>query len=113
MNDTAEQLRTFGAADRLPVLAENRLRQNAISFPEALAQSVSVMAPAMSGAFVTYLAAIKAGGATPLAFVLAMVSCLLIGGGLSSLSLRLPNARAALTHTRDRLRSFSGLILGP
>jgi hypothetical protein len=41
---------------------QNRLRHDAVSFPETLAQSVSVMAPAMSAAFITYLAAIKAGG---------------------------------------------------
>src|SRR5438552_14699158 len=83
MNDTAEDVRTpFEPAGPAPAPApgENRLRRNAVSFPGALAQSVSVMAPAMSGAFITYLAAIKAGGATPLAFLLATGSCLLIGG---------------------------------
>ena len=64
MNDTAEQTRTPVGAGASPALDENRLRQDAISFPGALAQSVSVMAPAMSGAFITYLAAIKATRAT-------------------------------------------------
>jgi amino acid transporter len=112
MNDTAEQTRTPVGAGERPANDENRLRQDAISFPEALAQSVSVMAPAMSGAFITYLAAIKAGGATPLAFLMAMVSCLLIGGVVSSFALRLPSAGSLYTYTVDGLGSFCGFIVG-
>ena len=37
---------------------------------DVIAQSLSVIAPAMSGAFLTYLASTKAGGATPLAYLL-------------------------------------------
>jgi amino acid transporter len=92
--------------------ADNRLRSDAISFPEALAQSVSVMAPAMSGAFITYLAAIKAGGATPLAFLLAMASCLLIGGVVSTFALRLPSAGSLYTYTVDGLGPFAGFLVG-
>ncbi|HEV8623006.1 MAG TPA: APC family permease [Acidimicrobiia bacterium] len=91
---------------------QNRLRHDAVSFPETLAQSVSVMAPAMSAAFITYLAAIKAGGATPLAFLLAMVSCLLIGGAVSTFALRLPSAGSLYTYTVDGLGSFGGFIVG-
>src|SRR5205807_1549379 len=58
---------------------EHHLRRGALSLPDALAQSVTVMAPALSGGLITYLAAIKAGGATPLAFVIATVACGLIG----------------------------------
>jgi hypothetical protein len=50
MNDTAEQTRPAAAAGALAAQGENRLRRDAMSFPEALAQSVSVMAPAVSGA---------------------------------------------------------------
>jgi amino acid transporter len=112
MYDTAEQVRTSGAADEPPAGDENRLRHDAISFPGALAQSVSVMGPAQAGAFVTYLAAIKAGGATPLAFLLAMVGCLLIGGVVSSFALRLPSAGSLYTYTVDGLGSFWGFIVG-
>src|ERR1043165_5185320 len=90
----------------------DRLRRDAISFPEALAQSVSVMAPAMSGAFITYLAALKAGGATPLAFLLATGSCLLIRGVRSRFALRLPSAGSLYTYTVDGLGSFWGFVVG-
>ena len=95
-----------------PAPGENRLRSDAISYREALAQSVSVMAPAMSAAFITYLAASKAGGATPLAFVLAMVSSLLIGGVVSTFALRLPSAGSLYTYTVDGLGSFGGFLVG-
>jgi amino acid transporter len=91
---------------------EDRLKRDAVSFPEALAQSVSVMAPAMSGAFITYLAAIKSGGATPLAFVLATVSCLLIGRVVSRFALRLPSAGSFYTYTVDGLGPFWGFVVG-
>ena len=115
MNDTAEDVRTpFEPAGPAPAPApgENRLRRNAVSFPGALAQSVSVMAPAMSGAFITYLAAIKAGGATPLAFLLATGSCLLIGGVVSSFALRLSSAGSLYTYTVDGLGAFWGFLTG-
>src|ERR1041385_3389466 len=99
-------------AGLVPAQAENRLRHDAVSFPETLAQAVSVMAPAMSAAFITYLAAIKAGGATPLAFLLALVSCVLIGGVVSAFALRLPSAGSLYTCTVDGLGSFGGFVVG-
>jgi amino acid transporter len=93
-------------------VSENRLRPAALSLPEAVAQSVSVMAPAMSGAFITYLAAIKAGGATPLAFLLAMAACLLIGGVVSGFAARLPSAGSFYTYTVHGLGSLGGFVVG-
>src|SRR5579884_2409074 len=90
----------------------DRLKPDAISFPETLAQSVSVMAPAMSGAFITYLAALKTGGATPLAFGLASVSCLLIGSVVSRFALRLPSAGSLYTYTADGLGPTWGFVVG-
>src|SRR3989442_9452094 len=121
MNDPAEDVRTpFEPAGPAPAPApgENRLRRNAVSFPGALAQSVSVMAPAMSGAFITYLAAIKAGGATPLAFLLATGSCLLIGGGGNHLAPPPPTRRSLHSLTPrppPGLRGFPdrGLLSAP
>src|SRR5947199_9914074 len=111
MMETAQRART-APPTVAPPPGENRLRADAVSLPEALAQSVSVMAPAMSGAFVTYLAAIKAGGATPLAFLLATGSCLLIGGVVSHFALRLPSAGSLYTYTVDGLASRWGFRAG-
>src|SRR5690242_19299332 len=111
MNHTATAVRTRSEPTGA-LASEDRLRRDAISFPETLAQSVSVMAPAMSGAFVTYLAAIKAGGATPLAFLLATGSCLLIGAVVSRFALRLPSAGSLYTYTVDGLGPFWGFVVG-
>jgi amino acid transporter len=111
--DTAEEVGSrVDAARAAPPPDEHQLRRDAVSFPGALAQSVSAMAPAMSGAFITYLAATKAGGATPLAFVLATGSCLLIGGVVSRFALRLPSAGSLYTYTADGLGSFWGFLTG-
>src|SRR5882757_931930 len=100
-----------GSAPSVEV-SENRLRRDALSLPEAVAQSVSVMAPAMSGAFITYLAAVKAGGATPLAFVLAAIACLLIGGVVSSFAARLPSAGGLYTYVTSGLGPGAGFVVG-
>jgi amino acid transporter len=112
VNDTAEAVRLKPDSITGPGPSVDRLRRDAVSFPEALAQSVSVMAPAMSGAFITYLAALKAGGATPLAFLLAAGGCLLVGGVVSRFALRLPSAGSLYTYTVDGLGSFWGFLTG-
>lgn len=89
-----------------------RLKEGAVSLPEVIAQSVAVMAPAMSGAFITYLAAIKAGGATPLAFLLATGACLLIGGVVAEFALHLPSAGSLYTYSVNGLGSFWGFLTG-
>jgi amino acid transporter len=94
------------------LIAEHHLRQGAITLPETLAQSVTVMAPAMSGGLITYLAAVKAGGATPLAFLLATIACLFIGGVVAQFALHLHSAGSLYTYTVRGLGSFWGYITG-
>lgn len=95
-----------------PPAHPNRLRAGVLSLPDTIAQSVTVMAPAMSGAFITYLAAVKAGGATPLAFVLALLSCLMIGGVVSEFALQLPSAGSLYTYVTNGLGSLAGFVVG-
>ena len=90
----------------------DRLKKDAVGIADAMTHSITVMAPAMSGAFITYLAAIKAGGATPLAFLLATGSCLLIGGVVSGFALHLPTAGPVYTYTVKGLGAFGGFIIG-
>ena len=78
---------------------ETGLRQDVLTLPDALAQSVTVLAPALSGGFITYLAAVKAGGATPLSFALATVVCLLIGGVVSGFARTIRSAGSLYTYT--------------
>lgn len=87
--------------------AKTELRRGVVTLPQTIAQSLSTMAPAMSGAFITYLAAVKAGGATPLSFLFALVACLFIGGVVAQFALHLPSAGSS-TPTRAGASARSG-----
>ncbi|MGQ0623654.1 MAG: amino acid permease [Sporichthyaceae bacterium] len=90
----------------------NRLRRNTVPFAGVLAQSLSVMAPAMSAAFITYLAAVKAGAATPLSFVFAAGACLLIGGVVAAFAAQLPSAGSLYTFVTHGLNPTWGFVVG-
>src|SRR5437899_2113518 len=95
-----------------PARTTDRLRRDAVSLPGVLAHAVSVIAPTMSGAFVTYLAAQKAGGATPLAFLFATIACLLIGLVICDFAARLPSAGSLYTYAVHGLGSVGGFVVG-
>ena len=101
---------TIAAAPAVPF--EHHLRRGALSLSDALAQSVTVMAPALSGGLITYLAAIKAGGATPLAFVIATLACGLIGTVVSSFARAIRSAGSLYTYTVHGLGPFFGFVMG-
>ncbi|MGH3585953.1 MAG: hypothetical protein ACRDQ0_06485, partial [Pseudonocardia sp.] len=65
---------------------------------DVVAQSLSVIAPAMSGAFLTYLASTKAGGATPLAYVLGTLAMLAVGGTVALFARSLSSAGSMYTY---------------
>ncbi len=92
--------------------ATGKLAAGQLTLLDTIAQSVTVMAPSMSGGFITYLAAVKAGGATPLAFLLAMLACLLIGGVVSKFALDLRSAGSLYTYVTHGLGSFWGYLTG-
>ncbi len=113
MAGTARERPSRGLAPQVETATgDHRLRRGVVTLPETIAQSVTVMAPAMSGAFITYLAAIKAGGATPLAFLLATLACLAIGGVVGESALRLPSAGSLYTFTTKGLGPFWGYLTG-
>jgi amino acid transporter len=95
-----------------PALAGHPLRPGVLGLPDALAQSVTVMAPTLAGGFITYLVAIKAGGATPLAFVLATLACLLIGAVVSEFARTLRSAGSLYTYAVHGLGPFWGFVTG-
>jgi amino acid transporter len=90
----------------------NQLRRGHLSLPDVIAQSVSVIAPAMSGGFLTYLAATKAGGATPLAYVLASIGALFLGGVVSEFSRSMSSAGSLYTYVANGWGKTAGFVLG-
>lgn len=77
---------------------------------DVVAQSLSVIAPAMSGAFLTYLASTKAGGATPLAYLLGTLAMLAVGGTVAMFARSLSSAGSMYTYiTRGAGRTLGFL----
>src|SRR5258706_6581657 len=89
-----------------------RLRRDAVSLPGVVAHALSVIAPTMSGAFITFLAAQKAGGATPLAFLFATIACLLISSVMCDFAVRVPSAGSLYTFAVHGLGSVGGFVVG-
>jgi amino acid transporter len=75
---------------------------------DVIAQSLSVIAPAMSGAFLTYLASTKAGGATPLAYLLGTLAMLAVGGTVALFARSLSSAGSMYTY----ITRGGGKVLG-
>jgi amino acid transporter len=84
--------------------------RKSLGLPDVIAQSLSVIAPAMSGAFLTYLASTKAGGATPLAYLLGTLAMLCVGGTVAQFARSLSSAGSMYTYiTRGANRGFGFL----
>ncbi len=88
------------------------LRRGHLSLPDVIAQSVSIIAPGMSGAFLTYLAATKAGGATPLAFLLAGLGALCIGTVVSEFGKSMSSAGSLYTYVTAGWSKTMGFLVG-
>ncbi|MDT7629025.1 MAG: hypothetical protein QOI50_955 [Pseudonocardiales bacterium] len=83
-----------------------------LGLSDVIAQSLSVVAPAMSGAFLTYLAATKAGGATPLAFVFGLVGMLCLGLVVARFARTLSSAGSLYTYITHGANRTTGFLAG-
>lgn len=79
---------------------------------DVIAQSLSVIAPAMSGAFLTYLASTKAGGATPLAYLLGTLAMLAVGGTVALFARSLSSAGSMYTYLTRGANRVVGFVGG-
>lgn len=66
----------------------------------------------MSGGFLTYLAATKAGGATPLAYVFAAIGALFLGRVVSEFSRSMSSAGSLYTYVSNGWNNTAGFVLG-
>ena len=94
------------------ITVAGELRRGHLKLPDVIAQSVSIIAPGMSGGFLTYLAATKAGGATPLAYVLAAIGALFIGGVVSEFGKSMSSAGSLYTYTSVGWSKTAGFVVG-
>src|SRR5437773_8939321 len=88
------------------------LRRNAIGLPGVLFQSITTMAPASAVAFSLGAAVPYAGGALPLAVLIALVVCSLIAINIGSLAKYLPSAGGYYTYVSRGLGVQAGWMTG-
>ena len=89
----------------------NGLRRGAIGLAPVLFQSITHMAPAGAVAFAIIFATTFAGGATPLAVVLAMVACLFVAISIAQLARHLPSAAGLYTYSARGLHPAIGFLV--
>src|SRR2546423_4904304 len=80
-----------------------KLRANAIGLPGVLFQSITTMAPASAVSFSLGAAIPFAGGALPLAVLIALIICTLIALNIGSLAKHLPSAGGYFTFVHTGL----------
>src|SRR5689334_10826223 len=84
------------------------LRPNAVSLPEVLFQSITLMAPAAAVAFAFFPGIASAGGSFPLAVVIALVASVLLALSIGQLAIHLPSAGGFYTYVSRGLGSSFG-----
>ena len=88
-----------------------QLQRDAIGLGPVLFQSITHMAPAAAVAFSIIFAVTYAGGATPLAVVLALVACLLVAISIGQLARHLPSAGGLYTYSARGLHPAVGFFV--
>ncbi|MDQ6719495.1 MAG: APC family permease [Candidatus Dormibacteraeota bacterium] len=88
-----------------------RLQRDAIGLAPVLFQSITHMAPAAAVAFSIIFAVTYAGGATPLAVILALVACLTVAISISQLARHLPSAGGLYTYSARGLHPTVGFFV--
>src|SRR5438874_307123 len=89
-----------------------KLRANAIGLPGVLFQSITTMAPASAVSFSLGAAIPFAGGALPLAVLIALIVCSLIALNIGSLARHLPSAGGYYTYVSRGLGVQAGWMTG-
>jgi len=88
------------------------LSRGAIGLREVLFQSVTSMAPAGAVALSIAAGATYAGGALPLAVVLALIACLLVATSIGQLAKHLPSAGSIFTYPAEAIHPALGFLVG-
>src|SRR5580700_8609559 len=91
---------------------EPTLARGAIGLREVLFQSVTSMAPAGAVALSIAAGATYAGGALPLAVLLALIACLLVASSIGQLAKHLPSAGSIFTYPAEAIHPALGFLVG-
>jgi amino acid transporter len=88
------------------------LARGAIGLREVMFQSVTSMAPAGAVALSIAAGATYAGGALPLAVLLALVACLMVASSIGQLAKHLPSAGSVYTYPAEGIHPAVGFLVG-
>ena len=91
--------------------AVTRLQRDAIGLAPVLFESITHMAPAAAVAFSIIFAVTYAGGATPLAVLLALVACLFVAISIGQLARHLPSAGGLYTYSARGIHPTVGFFV--
>jgi amino acid transporter len=91
---------------------EQRLAKGALAIPDAIAISVSVLAPGMAMFLNVPGVAAVAGGSTPLAFLLGGIGCLALAFVIIGFTRRMATAGYAYTYASRSLGKETGFVAG-
>jgi amino acid transporter len=91
---------------------DQRLAKGALSIPDAIAISVSVLAPGMAMFLNVPGVAAVAGGSTPLAFLLGGIACLALAFVIIGFTRRMATAGYAYTYASRSLGKETGFVAG-
>src|SRR6266550_378608 len=92
-------------------LGAGTLQKDAIGLAPVLFQAITHMAPAAAVAFSIIFAVTYAGGATPLAVVLALIACLMVAISIGQLARHLPSAGGLYTYNSRGLHPTVGYFV--
>ena len=92
--------------------ASQRLQAGVLSVPNGIALAAAAMAPVIAVVLNAPAAAPSAGAAVPLAFLIAFVSCLLVGNTVVQFARRLPSAGSFYTFNSAGLGPKAGFATG-
>ena len=98
-------------AHRSPGATRTGLQRDAIGLVPVVFQSITHMAPAGAVAFAIIFATTYAGGAIPLAVVLALVACLFVAISIAQLARHLPSAGGLYTYSARGLHPAVGFFV--
>ncbi|HEV8421277.1 MAG TPA: amino acid permease, partial [Actinomycetota bacterium] len=92
--------------------SEVTLKKEEIGLADVLFQAITHMAPAVGVAFAIIVGAPLAGGALPLAVLLALIGCALTASSVAQLSKHLPTAGSFYTWSSQAIHPSVGFLLG-
>src|SRR5919204_2516348 len=87
------------------------LRRGAVGFGGVLFQSITFMAPAIATAFSIPLGISFAGGAAPLAVILALIASLFVASSIAQMAKHMPSAGSFYTYVSNSIHPTIGFLV--